>query len=279
MSIFFEFELPRGTHMILSALFKMTRRRNSKREKRRQARSRRKGSRRTKPGDQAPMQLGFRAFNWGGARAGAGRPRLPGRRRMAHRKRKAVSRHSALHITIRVLDRVPNLRTVICLPLVEAALASWADRDGFRIVHYSIQSNHIHLIIEAPGGRPAVSRAMKGLKVSLTRKINALTGDTGTIWAERYHDVVVDSPRQARHAIAYVLNNGRRHHVRERWRRESNRVDPCSSAEAFDGWSTRIAHRRIRPPPVAPPKQWLLSVGWRQRGGGRIAPDYVPATH
>ena len=73
------------------------------------------------------------------------------------------------------------------------------------------------------------------------------------------------------------MNNGRRHRVRERWRLCRGRVDPCSSAEAFDGWSAPIERVRIRPPPVVPPKLWLLRVGWRQRGGGRIAPDYVPA--
>jgi REP element-mobilizing transposase RayT len=194
---------------------------------------------------------------------------------LPHRKRGAVSRHCALHITLRVAPHVPNLRSAVCRPLVEQALALWTERRGFRIVHFSIQSNHIHLIVEAPGGRPAVSRAMKGLKGSLSRKINALTGGEGSIWTERYHDEVLDNPRRARRAIAYVLGNGRRRRVRERWRRSPGRVDPCSSAEAFGGWRGSVTRVRIRPPPVAPARTWLLNTGWK-RAGGHIATDYVP---
>ena len=212
---------------------------------------------------------------WGGKREGAGRPRVHERRTLPHGRRETFRTCYPLFVTIGALDHVPNLRGAFCLPIVEEAIASWKSRDRFRVVHYSVQSNHVHLIVEAPGGRAAVSRAMKGIKVSIARQINQLTFSSGTFWADRYHDEVLDSPRKVRNRVAYVLGNGRRHRVRAAWRRDDRGVDPCSSAEAFDGWKTPITRRRRGPPPVAPPGTWLLRSGWK-RAGGRIAPSYVP---
>ncbi len=180
-----------------------------------------------------------------------------------------------LSITVRVCEHVPDLRGRFVLPLVEDVLEGWKARAGFRIVHYSVQGNHIHLIVEAPGGRGAVARAMKGIKVAIARRINQLTFSRGTVWADRYHDRVLDKPRKVRNALGYVLNNGRRHRVRGAWRRSRDRVDPCSSAEVFDGWKWPVQRERDGPPPVVPPGTWMLREGWK-RAGGRIAPDYVP---
>jgi REP element-mobilizing transposase RayT len=221
-------------------------------------------------------QLPIRYPNtWGGRRPGAGRPRRSERKLVPHTRRARFHRRCSLHITIRVLDHVPDLRGDVLLPIVEEALEGWKSRDGFRIVHYSVQGNHVHLIVEAPGGRDAVARAMKGIKVAIARRANPIIFSKGRFWADRYHDEVLDTPTKVRNALGCVLNNGRHHRVREAWRRRRDGVDPCSSAEAFDGWSEPIRRIRAGPPPVVPPRTRMLSAGWK-RAGGRIAPDFVP---
>ena len=89
------------------------------------------------------------------------------------------------------------------------------------------------------------------------------------MFADRYHDRVLATPRQVRHALGYVLCNARKHGLAPRahtW------VDPCSSASAFTGWSRPLA---VTPAPCAAPRTWLLTVGWR-RAGGLLDPDHHP---
>ena len=45
--------------------------------------------------------------------------------------------------------------------IIEDALRRHASAFGVRIIHYSIQGNHLHLIVEAEDPR-ALSRAMQG---------------------------------------------------------------------------------------------------------------------
>jgi putative transposase len=91
-----------------------------------------------------------------------------------------------------------------------------ARRETMRIVHISIQNNHIHLLVEA-NDKTALSKGMQSFKISAAKQINRTLGRKlrtkrrGTVFADRYFSEVVRSPRQARHALAYVLNNWRKH--------------------------------------------------------------------
>src|SRR5690242_13995787 len=83
----------------------------------------------------------------GGARPGAGRKRTS--RKVGHEARGEVSPNYPLHITLRVLPELGNLRELSRLRAIQAGFWAGPDRSGFRLVHYSIQSTHIHLIVEA----------------------------------------------------------------------------------------------------------------------------------
>ena len=110
--------------------------------------------------------------------------------------------------------------------VVRGALASGSDRFGFRLNQFTVQSNHLHLIVEAQD-RVALSRGMKGLGVRLARRLNKLWGRTGALMTERYHAVILRTPRHVRNALAYVLNNHRRHKI------NLGGVDPCASGNWF----------------------------------------------
>jgi REP element-mobilizing transposase RayT len=150
-----------------------------------------------------------------------------------------------------------------------------AHKETFRVVHFSVQSNHVHLIIEAED-RVALSRGMQGLKTRLARRLNALFGRRGTVFTDRYHARQISSPRQARHAIGYVLGNVRKHAAERGRRLRRNWVDPFSSAPTFDGWAcatvtsegaTEIGITRAA-------EFWVLRAGWRRRGP--LDPNAVP---
>ncbi len=131
---------------------------------------------------------------------------------------------------------------------------------GFRLTQYSVLGNHMHLMIEADS-REHLASGMFGLKIRIARALNKVWDRGGTVFKERYHSVILDSPSHVRNALNYIIHNGRRHGIPglERW------FDPCSSARWFDGFRDTIPDHRW-PPALAPAETWLLNKGWRRRG-------------
>lgn len=160
-----------------------------------------------------------------------------------------------------------SLRTKRVVREIEQSLAEGCERGSFRVVHYSIQADHGHFIVEA-AGREALGRGMKSLAARFARAVNRALARTGPVLAERYHLRVLRSPRQVRNALAYVLLDARKHFAKRRGRQALRgiQLDPASSARWFEGW----VGRRVRPVDarrsVAQPHSWLLRVGWRRHG-------------
>lgn len=166
---------------------------------------------------------------------------------MPHTRRPAVSRHRPLHITVRVTRATWNLRTQRCFNFVRGALeAVKTERGGFRVVHFSVQHDHIHLIIEA-ADRRSLSGGMKALLIRIARGLNRLMGSPGKRFDDRYHEHVLKTPSETRNALLYVIGN-RAVHL-GRWGK--------SPAKDVDVFSSLAAEELIRPP-----GSWLLREGW-----------------
>lgn len=212
---------------------------------------------------------------WGGPRKGAGRPRskrsgVPHRARPVHRPNRPV------HATLRVTRDLSPLRTKLKLKAVKTSLRDTHDsRTDFRVVHFSLQNTHLHLIVEAED-KDALSRGLRALQIRVARRLNRLAGREGRVFSDRYHARALATPRETRAALCYVLLNGR-HHAAQNRRRAW--LDPCSSAANFDGWSRPCAlppgYMEAEPISAnARPKTWLLRIGWKKHG--EISPDEVP---
>ena len=221
-----------------------------------------------------PLGTFKRKMSWGGARPGAGRERKlvhdP-----SHSARPAHHARHPAHISVRVLPVVGRLRKQKLWQVFRSIALRAGDGDTFRVVHLSIQSNHLHLLVEGADAE-AVSRGMQRFLSMAARAINKLLGRKGTVFMHRYHRVDITSPRQMRNALAYVLNNWRRHREDVTTVGAQNElVDPYSTGWAFDGWrdlDERPSWGRL---PSAEPKTWLLRVGWR-RGGPLLSVREVP---
>jgi putative transposase len=170
---------------------------------------------------------------------------------------------------MRLRDSLPELRVRDALRVVWRCLSRGRDRFGFRLVQFSIQRNHLHLIAEA-ADRRALARGLQGLAVRIAKNLNKHWGRRGTVFADRYHDHVLRTPREVRAALCYVLNNALHHGLS--FLRDGRPVpDPCSSALWFDGWShPGPARPPPGPAPVVPARTWLLRVGWRRHGQVRV---------
>ena len=153
-----------------------------------------------------------------------------------------------------------------------------ANTPQFRVAHYSVQENHLHLIVEAENKR-ALSSGMRGLMIRIARRVNTLLFRRGRFWADRWHGNALTSPRQVRNALVYVLKN-RHKHARKSAERapqhtgsgqlssRASGLDPLSSAQWFNGFAEPIpsSFRSVGPPSIVAPTSWLLRLGWRRHG-------------
>ena len=196
---------------------------------------------------------------WGGARTGAGRKPKGERPQVPHAKRAELAPRFPVHVTMRLRDGLPSLRQGAPYGVLREALAECLRARGFRLVVYSVQREHLHLIVEADG-RDSLARSMQGLAVRIARRLNALWKRAGSVFADRYHDVILRTPRQVRNAIRYVLLNARKHGA------APPGIDPYSSGRWFDGWLERVREGVKASRPVARARTWLLAVGWRRHG-------------
>jgi REP element-mobilizing transposase RayT len=222
-----------------------------------------------------PVQGALPFRSWGGARKGAGRKPKGTVAMVGHGVRAA---HAAAHpalVTIKLRAGLPKLRQQRERSALLARFARGKDRFGFRLLHFSILNDHLHFVVEAKD-RTALCRGLQGLLIRLARGLNKLWGRKGKVFADRYHDRALKSPREVRNALVYVLGNGRKHAAQGRAIAQFDGPDMFSSAPWFDGFVERIEVRGIEglPPPVAAARTWLAGVGWRRHG--RIGLEDVP---
>jgi putative transposase len=214
-------------------------------------------------------------------------------------RRPSLSQHHPVHVTLRLTSGVPSLRTQALFVGVRRALAQGQQRFGFRLVHFSVQSNHLHLITEA-ADRRALARGVQGLSVRVARAVNARLERKGRLFADRYHARALTTPRTVRYALRYVLLNARRHqHAPAGGARAAARAGRSSAAPPFGFIDSRSSapwfpdfHRPGQlafgvtearsewrassdlDTPVVKPKTWLLRVGYRRQGAFDV--DDVP---
>lgn len=149
---------------------------------------------------------------------------------------------------MRVLKGLPSLRGRAAARALEHAFRGGRERFGFRLVHYSIQGNHLHLLAEA-ADRTVLSRGMQGLAIRCARALNRALARSGKVFVDRYHSHVLATRREVGLALRYVLENATRHGL------QVSR-DHCSSAE----WLGREPDDNAT---VAGARTWLLRIGWR----------------
>ncbi len=147
---------------------------------------------------------------------------------------------------MRMARHVYNLRSGRAFSIIGRALSKAADRFGMRIVQFSVQGNHVHLLVEAEGTE-ALSRAMQGFSIRVAKGLNRMMGRTGRVLADRFHGHVLRTPTEVRRAVAYVHDNHRRHMAQ---------VGKPLAHDYVDEYGSHGA--RV---PLPTPRTWLLRTG------------------
>ena len=214
-------------------------------------------------------QREFGFVNWGGKRRGAGRKPKGERAGVSHRPRARLDGRQPVLVTMRVKAGLPSLRCDAHHELVRGAIAEASERGDFQVIVYSVQTNHVHLVVEARSS-DALARGMNALGARIAKRLNKLWRRSGQVFPDRFHSRALKTPRECRVALIYVLQNARKHGS---WR--ANVPDVYSSGPVFDGWTSGADNpARSRRSYVGKPRTWLLTLGWRRHG--LIDPREVP---
>ena len=209
---------------------------------------------------------------------------------VAHRARETHDERHPVHVSMRRVRLAPSLREervyrAIVLQLVRAK------RSGVRVVHYDVQDNHLHLIVEGKD-REDLSSQMRKLFSRIALAANYVAQRRGALFRDRHHRQELRSPRQTRNALLYVLFNDRKHHAQN-----GGAIDRAFFASLDErssiAWLPDRAWTEARPPPeevarlraryeiegeapIVHATTWLANVGWYERGGGRLSLHELP---
>lgn len=202
-------------------------------------------------------------------------------------KRPSVNERYPLHVTWRLRKGLPDLRLLYNLGHFRHAAAE-SKAYGFRVLHFSLESNHIHMIVEADSNKE-LANGMRSLGcrfaklVLKTRRERARSGshsknsdvNAGSgIFAGRYHTRILKTPTEAKNAIAYVLLNHSKH------TNFVEHIDDFSSGYHFQNWKALLGRNfkhliqdqiEFRDEnggyagleqALSQPRSWLAKVGW-----------------
>jgi putative transposase len=239
--------------------------------------SKRRSKARTANHDQLPLFAPRKPR--GGKRRNAGRNPKGARAGAPHKLRPVLASRFPVHVVLRVVDAVGNLRRRNAYHAIRIATYVVAERGNFRIIHLSIQRTHVHLIVEA-SDKLALARGMQASQISAAKHLNAAISQgrpgprrRGSVFPDRYHAEIITTPRQARNTLAYVLTNWRKHGEDGVGRMRTWKIDWFSSAIHFPDWLEYgdAAFMWRGPEAYEPlwvwrPKTWLLHVGWKRHG-------------
>ena len=174
--------------------------------------------------------------------------------RMQHTSRPELN--GPAHVVIRLARGLPSLRTPRAYRLLERCFRRCKEKDGFRLLEFSVQEDHLHFVVEADS-KKKLARGMQGLLISIAKSLNSFWHrKLGQVFSDRYFALALEKFTQLRRTLLYVLNNGRKHGV---WSK-LDQPDPYSSGRWFRWWSRRDDIRRpLRSPPVARPQSLQMA--------------------
>ena len=220
-------------------------------------------------------------------------PRAERRGFVPHARRNEHDQQHLVHVSMRRVRLAPSLRSERIFLAIVQQLAR-LKRQGGRVVHYSVQHDHLHLIAEGKDRRD-ISNQMRKLFSRIALAVNSILSRRGSLFRDRHHRHELKGPTEMRNALAYVLFNDRKHHAQNGGNISEellSSLDDRSSAAWLDpdDWvergrpppdmlqqlRTRSLDRATGEPPVSTPHTWLGKSGWFERGGGRMSLHELP---
>jgi len=86
-------------------------------------------------------------------------------------------------------------------------LSRYKERYSFKLYHYVLMTNHVHLILETVAGGGTLADIMKGINLSYAQYYKAKYGHIGHFWQDRYKSILVSKDRYLLACGSYVELN------------------------------------------------------------------------
>ena len=214
-------------------------------------------------------QLAFTFRSHGGFRKKAGRKRR-NESDPIHRKREPVDAKTPVHVTLKFIRQVPNLRTPKFIREFARAIKR-AQSFGLRVQHFALESNHIHFIAEADSNHD-ITKGLISLKTSIAWAFKRIFLFHGRIFVGRYHMRALRTPTEMRRVLRYVLFNHAHHCKTEDFADVYSTVFAFRAVDVLIGkqligrpayWQTEIANC------LAEARSWMQAKGWMRGLSGR----------
>ncbi|MDD4973652.1 MAG: transposase [Bacteriovorax sp.] len=128
---------------------------------------------------------------------------------MRHTSRPHLSKACSLHLTVKIKKIKAELKNKSVLSILKRAILN-ARKQGLKVIHYSLEYDHVHLLIEADNNH-ILSKGMQSFGVTISKAINRMRKLKGGVYKHRYHFRKISSPRQLKNVLNYIFNNGIKH--------------------------------------------------------------------
>jgi REP element-mobilizing transposase RayT len=164
-----------------------------------------------------------------------------------------------VQVTLKMKPDIKNLRRRDVYRKIEACLRQAATRDDAPICDFSVQGDHVHMLVDAANNK-ALTSAVRGVSIRVARAINKFWGRKGRVFSDRYHARLLRSPTEVLISRRYILNNYRKH-LPERLKTE--RTQPQAAWIAVTPKHVDVARQ------ILEAKHWIdpYSSAWLRRKG------------
>jgi hypothetical protein len=214
-------------------------------------------SRPTRDSIESPFHHELRAAN--SNPLGAGRkPNIPGQPGVSHMQRPQLDDWAPVHVRMKIDPSVGSLRRKLLLEVILDALREGREKDGFRVCHFRVMPDRLHLLVEA-ASTERLARGMQGLSIRIARGVNRTLEREGRFYQDRYDAKVLRGGKEVHATLVALL------------------VDDAAGGEGFSSaawfedaeWKRSPAEEKLakkHESPIAPAKTRLLAGGWRKSG-------------
>src|SRR4051812_40222937 len=126
---------------------------------------------------------------------------------LPHSTRPEHDERHPVHVSMKRVRCAPSFRSQRLHVLLVAHFAAAVKR-GIKVLHYSIQHDHLHLMIEGKDKKELAN----GLKLLFSRiafAVNRVARRHGSLFRERHHRRALTTPTEVRRALVYIIFNTR----------------------------------------------------------------------
>ena len=130
--------------------------------------------------------------------------RRPGTRSL--RQGRFSGQNQIYHINTATIDRNPIFQTLALGRQVVRAMRREDEGYHSRTLAFVVMPDHLHWLLQLVGNRP-LSGVVNTMKSFSSRRINAVLGESGSVWQKGYYDHAMRREEDLKAVARYIIAN------------------------------------------------------------------------